>query len=225
MTVDLIQLINFTLPTLSILLTLTFIFVFVRKKKKLNTSSKFFILFLLSFLVYAILLGLRSSILDLEIATYLSKISYIFTTSSSMFLFFTAYSLKGMYKKDYIKFIYMAIPTLLIIILLILPNSLMLERHGVGWAVDLSPLFKISYIGILFSYTLLAMYNFRKIFIKLSDKKYIRKIQFLYVSIILMIVSFIFVIIIFMIKPEVPLTLALIPFLINLLFMFLAFVY
>ena len=119
--------------------------------------------FCVSFLIYSILVGLRASVLDLEIATFLSKISYVLTTLSSLFLFLTAYCLKGLKQKDHSKLIYLSLPAIFIMILLFLPDSVLLERHSFGWRVNLSTVFRCSYMVILFSYTLLAVAYLRKI--------------------------------------------------------------
>lgn len=220
----LIKLLNILIPSLSVILAVLLVYVFVRKKKTLTIPSKCFLLFLLGFIIYAFLLGVRSSTTDTVLATFISKTGYALSTVTGLSLFLTAYTLKGLNKSEMNKLGFLFLPVVLVFLFLFLPDSVQLERNAIDWTINLNPIFSIIYVTSLMIFSFLSMYYFRKIFKGIEVKKYKKKIRYIYLSVLSLIISYGVVFMVFYLKPIMPLTIALIPFIINISLMFLAFV-
>jgi hypothetical protein len=222
MDLSLVSALNLLLPIVSTFLALIFIILFTRKK--LILPSQLFLMFLLGFLLYSVLSGVRSNITEKEVAILLTKMMYILNSTATIALFLTAYTL---YKTKISrgKLCLFSIPVILLIVAFFLPDSIDLERTAIDWIIITSPLVKMIYMIGMFGFVLAAFYYFRKTFKKITDKKYAHKIKFMYLSIAAMLVTFILVYMILSSLSNIPLIIQLVPIMLAVSMMFIAFVY
>lgn len=217
----LILLLNILLPALSITINIFFIAYIIKQKKKINISLRFFLLFLITTLIYSILSAVRSNLINLDVAIISSKLIYINGTFSAIFLFFTGYFLRKKYKN--LLLIVFLLP-LLLSFLLFSFDLLNITRGVFDWIINMNLYARLFYTGTSFTFTFGALYQFRKVLTDLSKKEYHDKIRFFYNTLIALIIGQIIVLMLAYGFTDMPLTIQLVPLMITNLGMFYGFV-